>query len=193
MSARQAIAHISGRRGNHSNQGTGFYIGEQWILTNEHVIRGHLTVTVELDSGNLRDTATVVGWHKPKDIAVLRLSQEPGVSALSFQATKGLPPGRQVLLLGYPLDIRGEPAATSGILARSVDHPVRGQVLETDVLASPGNSGGLLLDRDAKVIGVAFAFRTDPLELEKGLTLVLAADEVLTILKALQAGARVES
>jgi serine protease Do len=93
--------------------------------------------------------------------------------------------------MGFPLGIRGDPAATLGILSRHYTDALRGQVLDTDVLANPGNSGGPLLDRAGNVIGVVYALRTDSDGEERGLTLVLAAEEVLAILDDLKAGARV--
>jgi len=139
-------------------EGTGFVIGERYLMTNAHVVAGVDSPTVEI--GGSESPASVVLYDPDMDIAVLRIPA--GVPALEFAAQAE--PRDGVAILGYPEDgpynaqpgrIRSEQRLRSpdiygeGSVIREV-YALRG-------LIRPGNSGGPIVDADGDVAGVVFA------------------------------------
>ncbi|MBI3954071.1 MAG: serine protease, partial [Chloroflexi bacterium] len=165
--------------------GSGAYIGEGYILTAHHVVEGASTVTVTANIGALTGTATVVGWDAAKDIAVLRVVGTWSLPALQLRATNRGESGQEVALLGYPLFNDDSPSISRGVISRYLR--LWGWVIETDAATNSGNSGGPLVDRNGKIVGVLQATRQGR---EEGLAVALTSDEVLTILAALKSGSK---
>lgn len=139
-------------------QGTSFVIGaDGWLLTCAHVIGAETVATITLDGRRL--LADVVRSDRRADLALLKLREPlPAASAvLSFRAAeRPATMGEDVFTIGYPLSrLLGNTARMSkGLLSATAG--LRDNPLELQVSAEihPGNSGGPLLDRDGRVIGV---------------------------------------
>ena len=95
---------------------------------------------------NSEHTAELVDMAEDLDLALLRLKgfRTP---ALSLGDSRGVRQGNAVFAVGSPLGMRD--SLTSGIIAR-----LQEDYLITDAQILPGNSGGPLLDSEARVIGV---------------------------------------
>lgn len=77
--------------------------------------------------------------------------------------------GARVTAVGYPLG--GQLRLTTGVVVDLVDgakFQIPGRVIRLTAKALPGNSGGPLLDRTGKIVGVVFAK-----EIATGLTLAI--------------------
>ncbi len=135
--------------------GTAFHMGSAadraWWLTAEHVVRGSQTVV--LTHSGARRSARVVTADRAGDIAVLSTAIGPE-PALEFGGLSSAAPGSAVYLVGYPLYAASTPAVSRGIVSRLLDDPALGRVLQTDTSASPGNSGGPMLNACGKVAGM---------------------------------------
>ncbi|MEK9664087.1 MAG: S1C family serine protease [Candidatus Nanopelagicales bacterium] len=140
--------------------GSGFIIdAEGHVVTNAHVVEGAglLRVNVEGQSGTV--TARVLGVSECNDLAVLDLSGD-GYSYLAWHEGD-VQPGADVYVAGFPL---GDPeySLTRGIISKAKadgdsDWASLPFALEHDAAIQPGNSGGPLLDSDARVVGVNYA------------------------------------
>ncbi|MGO4363489.1 trypsin-like peptidase domain-containing protein [Terrabacter sp. RAF57] len=141
--------------------GTGFLVGQQLLLTNEHVIDGWTELLVELGEDGQAGTArgTVVGLDSRQDLAVIRLDHRVGGHVFTFM--EGRPAvGLDVAAIGFPKDqpmslTRGTISGTG----RSID--TYSDLIQTDLALNPGNSGGPLLTAEGNVVGVAVAVRKD--------------------------------
>src|SRR4030043_83200 len=146
---------------NNAGRGTGFIIDPSGIaITNNHVVTGAalLKVWVGGDTGKMYN-ARILGVSECSDLAVIDIEGD-GFPYLSWYdgATKV---GLEVYLAGYPL---GDPefTMTKGIVSKektsgetywaSVD-----SVIEHTAISNPGNSGGPLVDANAKVVGIHYA------------------------------------
>jgi len=141
--------------------GSGFVIEGGHIVTNRHVIDGARRIQVETWDGHpLRIGAARVGVDT--DLGIIDL---PRATARRFEA---LPLADEPLLMGARLSALGYAHAgpvrtTHGQFLQRV--PGRrflepGVVLQMAASVQPGNSGGPLLDQDARVVGVVFAYET---------------------------------
>lgn len=175
--------------------GTGFVVergdGELFVVTNAHVIGGYEQVTVVTSTGDELD-GDVLGRNPEVDLAVVRAV---GLDAPPLQLLDGAPEvGSDVVVIGNALGFGGTHSVTSGIVSavgRDLTAPdgthLEG-LLQTDAAVNPGNSGGPLLDRRGRVVGVATA-KVDP-AVATNVAFAIPADVVAGILGTLSEGTR---
>jgi S1-C subfamily serine protease len=139
-------------------EGTGFLYAPDRLMTNAHVVAGVTDPRVRV--GNRDVDADVVYYNSDLDVAVLSVDIDG--PAITFD--KSGKQGQVGAVLGYPNDgpFSARPARIrSEQRLRSPDIYGRGAVTrEVFSLRSeirPGNSGGPLVSREGKVLGVIFA------------------------------------
>jgi S1-C subfamily serine protease len=129
-----------------------------YTLTNSHVVRAAAGVEVELAEGRTV-LADVVGDDPATDLALLRLATTERLPATSLGDSNALRVGDHVIAVGSPFGLaRTVTAGIVSALGRTIQsetggRPIEG-VIQTDAPLNPGNSGGPLLDADARVIGI---------------------------------------
>ncbi|WP_306590262.1 S1C family serine protease [Geothrix sp. 21YS21S-4] len=156
--------------------GSAFFVGRDRLLTNHHVIVGRSYVKLRLADGSVLDArieATAAGY----DLAVLHLMQPgPERAFLPLGTVQEVRPGQEVLAVGTPLGLL-QNTVTRGIVSslRRLDRVV---VLQTDTALNPGNSGGPLVDRAGRAVGITtMGFRGS-----QGLNFAVAIDHARALL-----------
>ena len=137
--------------------GTGIVMTEDgYILTNAHVIDGAVSASVTLWNNETFD-AKLVGADSLSDIAVLKIDAH-GLTPAEFVSSASLQVGDEVIAIGNPLGEEFRGTMTNGIIsAINRDIAYRGHtmtLLQTNAAINEGNSGGPLIDRAGRVIGV---------------------------------------
>jgi S1-C subfamily serine protease len=146
---------VNVRRGRSGGSGV-IVAPDGYALTNAHVVDGAREVAVTLHSG-AELTAGVVGIDSATDLAVIRILGA-GLPAAELADTESLRVGQLVIAIGDPLGFHS--TVTTGVvsaLGRSLsarDGRVIENVIQTDAALNPGNSGGPLVDTQAKVVGI---------------------------------------
>lgn len=145
-------------------EGTGFVIAPNRVMSNAHVVAGSDSVTV--DAGGQSYDASVVSYDPNADISILDVPNLP-TAPLAF-AEAAAPTGTDALVLGYPrggefvatparireiIELNGPDIYRSTTVKREV-YTIRGTVRQ-------GNSGGPLIDRNGRVLGVVFGAAVD--------------------------------
>jgi serine protease Do len=137
--------------------GSGFIISSDgYIITNNHVVDGADTVTVRLQDRRTL-TAKVVGTDSTYDIALLKVSANGNLPAVTIGDSRQLKPGQWVLAIGSPFGF--DYTVTQGIVSAvgrnlgSQDQPAT-SFIQTDVPINRGNSGGPLFNLQGQVVGV---------------------------------------
>ncbi|MYD65474.1 MAG: trypsin-like serine protease [Chloroflexi bacterium] len=158
-----SVVQIRARGQTLGGVGSGVVIDQSGhIVTNDHVVRGAVTIVVELYDGTLV-AAEVLGSDPSNDLAVLRanIPADLAVPAV-FGDSDIVRVGEPVFAIGNPFDL--DFTVTSGIVS-GIDReahqhrggrPVRG-VIQTDAAVNPGNSGGPLFNSAGEVIGITTA------------------------------------
>jgi serine protease Do len=141
--------------------GTGFVIDgtEGYVVTNAHVVRGADEVEVRLRDDRVFG-AVVVGRDRKLDLALLQLSGEVPLDAVTLGSSRSLRVGEQVLAVGNPFGLGH--TVTMGIVsakARSIGAGPYDNFIQTDASINPGNSGGPLFNLRGEVIGINTAIR----------------------------------
>ncbi|MDX6397884.1 MAG: hypothetical protein QOJ43_1292 [Gaiellaceae bacterium] len=140
--------------------GSGFVIDKAGhIVTNYHVIEGAGQIEVSFSN---QDTlrATLVGSDPSTDIAVLRVgASSGGLTPLELGDSAGVRVGDPVVAIGNPFGLAR--TATAGIVSAVQERTITApngypidHVIQTDAPINSGNSGGPLLNAQARVIGV---------------------------------------
>jgi S1-C subfamily serine protease len=141
------------------------------IVTNDHVVAGAHTVTVQFVSG-AKATGTVVGAFGGDDLAVVKVTGAPAaVLHPAVFDTGPVQAGDIVLAIGNPLAY--ESSVTSGIISatgRTVAEPqsppspggVIANAIQTSAPINPGNSGGALVNLAGQVVGIPTLAAQDP-------------------------------
>ena len=148
-------------------EGTGIVLtstGE--VLTNNHVIDGATSVKV-VDIGNGKTyTATVVGYDKTKDVAVLKLQNASGLQTAPLGDSSSVAVGQNVTALGNAEGKGGTPAVATGqvtALNQSITASDEGSstnseqltgMIQSNAPIQPGDSGGSLVNSSGQVIGM---------------------------------------
>ena len=126
------------------------------LLTSAHVVSGATSVKCAFADGT-DVAAEVVGRDPLSDLAVLR-AQGAVPEPVTLGDASVLHVGQLVVAVGNPLGLAG--SVTAGIvsgLGRSLPTPsgrVIDEVIQTDAALNPGNSGGVLADGAARMVGV---------------------------------------
>lgn len=135
--------------------GTGFFVRDDVVLTNYHVIEGSQFVEMKLFNGQ-ETFGKVIGKDIRLDLALIK-SQARGKS-VSFFSKNNLPLGKTVEVIGHPTGLefsisRGIISSLREIESSYMQGGKKVRFIQTDAAINPGNSGGPLFLRD-KVIGV---------------------------------------
>ena len=130
------------------------------IITNNHVVGTAKIVDVTFIDGS-RYTANVVGTDNYNDLAVLKIigNLTKPVTPLQLGNSSALAVGDQVIAIGNPFGL--DDTMTTGIVSqkgRLLPDTTSGfsipDVIQTDALIDPGNSGGPLLNMQGQVVGI---------------------------------------
>jgi serine protease Do len=162
--------HPQGAEQRTQGSGSGFIFDERgYILTNHHVVRNALHVSVVLLDGR-EYTAEVIGADPSTDVAVLRVepARNEKLPVISFGDSDQLRVGDWVLALGNPLGLTFTATAgivsakgrSIGILAQASQTPLE-TFIQTDAAINPGNSGGPLVDLNGRVVGINTAIESN--------------------------------
>lgn len=149
--------------------GSGFIVDPHgYIITNDHVINGATSILVKLKSdppGFPGHPATVVGFDKATDLAVLKINVGHPLPTVQMGNSASMQVGDKVMAIGAPLALTQ--TVTHGIISaedRDIQPGAAGQFkhyLQTDAAINPGNSGGPLVNMKGQVIGVNTAIYTE--------------------------------
>ena len=121
-------------------------------MTNNHVIDGSTVIQVQTYSNEVY-TAEVVGADALADLAVLRISGD--LESFELADSDSVSIGQKAIAIGNPLGLSF--TVTEGIVSALDREGPNGlnSYIQTDVTLNPGNSGGPLVDKDGRVIGMA--------------------------------------
>ena len=134
--------------------GTGFIVKPTGlVVTNNHVVDGHDSVTVTLWTGQ-RVRGEVTKRYSDLDLAHVQLPKG-AYPAVAVGNSDTVRVGEEVIAIGYAMGVR-TPTVSVGIVSAK-----QGSRLQTDAALNPGNSGGPLLNAAGQVIGVVVSRVTE--------------------------------
>jgi serine protease Do len=147
-------------------RGTGFHLGDGYIVTARHAVERNspsgptLPAHVRLITTDLHELpAQIVGESAYLDVVVYRVAEKnrPLMTATTSFANTSVGPGTEVFTIGYPMG--WGPTMAFGRIgnANTFLQTVETRLLQADLSACSGNSGGGLFNMAGEIVGVMHA------------------------------------
>jgi putative serine protease PepD len=183
------------------DEGTGIVLNDKGlILTNDHVIKGATSLTVDASGSSQKTTsAKIVGVEANQDLVLIEVDPYGlGLTPLTLASSSSLKVGDTVYAIGTPYGL--EETFTKGIvsaLSREIAAPDGAKItgaIQTDAALNPGNSGGPLLNEQGEVIGVNSQIASDAAQAEgsqpgsTGVGFAISSNTVAAAVKKIEAG-----
>jgi len=133
-------------------QGTGFIITENgYLVTNAHVLVGGQEVYA-ITYEQKRIPAEFIGYDSTLDVALLKIPGE--YNSLELGDSDKLQIGEEVIAIGNPLGLQF--SVSQGIISAVHREGINKLpvYIQTDAALNPGNSGGPLINKQGKVMGI---------------------------------------
>jgi serine protease Do len=136
--------------------GSGFYIGDGLVLTNNHVVEQADQIQVRADGGR-EWKAKVIGRDPKTDVGLLKIDGDGAkdLPAVRLGDSDDLQVGDYVVAIGQPFGL--EHTVTAGIVSakgRRIGQGPYDAFIQTDAAINPGNSGGPLFNLKGEVVGI---------------------------------------
>ncbi|MEX0597571.1 MAG: trypsin-like peptidase domain-containing protein [Candidatus Paceibacterota bacterium] len=146
--------------------GTGFVVsGDGLIITNKHVVSDPTATYKVLFNDGSEIKAEVKALHPTQDLAIIKVDKN-NLQSVEFADSEQLKVGQTAVAIGNALN-EFDNTVSRGVISglrrsiiasdRAGNSEQLSQVIQTDAAINQGNSGGPLLDINAKVIGVNVA------------------------------------
>ena len=127
--------------------------GQQYIITNNHVIRHADDIRVEVTDSRFF-VAEVVGRDSLSDVAVLKIDAED-LPTMTLGDSDQLREGEWVMAIGNPLGLaHSVTMGTVSALGRKRFGAEYGSFIQTDAALNMGNSGGALVNLRGELVGI---------------------------------------
>jgi S1-C subfamily serine protease len=177
--------------------GSGFVLdGQGDIETNDHVVQGASAIRVGFSDG-ASYPATIVGTDPSTDIAVVRVrAPASALHPLAFEGSNAIQVGDPVYAIGNPFGL--DRTMTAGIVSaveRDIEAPnglTIPNAIQTDAPINHGNSGGPLLDRFGRVVGVNAQIEGGTVDANVGVGFAIPSATARAVANALIATGHVE-
>jgi putative serine protease PepD len=163
------LVKVEGAQGEGAGSGVVLDSGEGFVITNYHVVNGAEKIELGVDEDSR--PAEVVAAAPCDDLALLRVDDTDGLEAMELASQDDVKQGDEVVALGFPAnaslqDNLTSTAGTVSVVKSSFNlpdpsAPSLDNVVQIDVALSPGNSGGPLVDKEGKLVGVNTAILTE--------------------------------
>ncbi|MFM2246507.1 MAG: hypothetical protein RL071_2581 [Pseudomonadota bacterium] len=170
--------------------GSGFFVSaDGYLVTNNHVVEGARSVTVNLEGG-AELPGTVVGADPRTDLALVKveLAQGQTVPFVKLGDSDKARVGDWVVAIGAPFGL--DHSVTAGIISaksRDIGAGPYDDFIQTDASINPGNSGGPLFNLDGEVVGVNTAINPRG----QGIGFSVPSNVVRGVIEALRSDGRV--
>lgn len=149
--------------GQPAGQGSGFFIAEDRIVTNLHVIQGANRAELRLTSGATFEIAGVLADDEGHDLALLKVDLSTNGSTLTIKPLRladTIPKeGERIAVIGSPRGL--EQTVSEGIVSAVREIPGFGTIIQMTAAISPGSSGSPVFNMRGEVIAVARSIVVD--------------------------------
>lgn len=149
----RGIIHIGVRKDGDLFSGSAFVVGDNKFATCEHNFCGEVVAYVDGAQIEVDDVRT----HESADVAVFSLVRSIGIAAVLPVRDELPSPGEEVAALGFPAVPQRQPVlsiSVGAVEALPSNYGGNLQYIQISAATSGGNSGGPVLDRCGRVIGI---------------------------------------
>lgn len=141
--------------------GSGFFVGENIIATNYHVVEGASKIEIVINDGiNINKyVAKTLCYDKTNDLALVQIDDVKFSPLLQIPyqiPSESRSTGTDIYTMGYPMSqtMGEEIKITDGIISSKTGYEGNVATYQISAPIQPGNSGGPLFSKDGHVIGI---------------------------------------
>jgi serine protease Do len=140
-------------KGTALQQGTGFFITPERLVTNLHLVRSATDIRIQTFNGSTASVKSIVVTDEKSDLAILQLNSPcPGTTTLQVDELHA-PEGEKVMVVSNP---RGSLwKVTVGQVGATWNFEHQGTRMQITASLKPGSSGGPVVNLQGHVVGVA--------------------------------------
>lgn len=136
--------------------GSGFFVSENgYIVTNYHVIADTAKLEVILNDGS-KFIPKIIRFNKESDLALLKIEKN-NIVPFNISNTESAGMGKEIYVIGTPSAEDLSQTLTKGIISSIRKQANGSKIIQTDASISRGNSGGPLIDKEGKLLGIVNA------------------------------------
>lgn len=166
-----------------------------YILTNAHVVGDKEKQKVTY-SNNKSVEGKVIGKDKWSDIAVVKAKiSDESIKTITMGDSNNLVLGESILVVGNPLGVDFKGSVSKGIISgldrhvpvdidKNGSYDVLMKAFQIDAPVNPGNSGGAVVDKDGRLIGIV-SLKID-MENVEGMAFAIPINDVRKIAQQLE-------
>ncbi len=171
-----------------NGQGSGVVLtSDGYIVTNKHVVGSATSFTVVF-SDDTTEEATVIGSDNLTDIAVLKVNRT-NLKPIDIAQNPSLKVGQIVYAIGNPYGYSwsftdGSISGLERMVSTSSSSSVIPNMIQTNALVNPGNSGGPLLSSSGEMIGLISSIYSTSGSAE-GISFALPVETVVDVVSSL--------
>ena len=137
--------------GNALLRGNGFFIDAEYLITGAHVLAGANSIKVTTFDGKTYSVTGVPTMNERRDLAMLRVST-PSSPVETLPVEDSIPrEGEEVIVISNP---RGDWKISKGSALGVWDFNNLGEMIRITACIMPGSSGGPVINRQGRVVGV---------------------------------------
>jgi tetratricopeptide (TPR) repeat protein len=140
-------------KGETVSRGSGFFIANDRIITNRHVIERSNRVVVTLVDGKKFVAKGVLAVDGEGDLALLQVDVPSGLSRPLPIVSRVPQEGESIVVIGNPFGLEG--SVSDGIVSAVREISGYGKIIQITAPISPGSSGSPVVNMYGQVVGVA--------------------------------------
>ena len=139
-----------------SYSGSGFFVNEESIITNEHVVKN--CSKFSYSNGSDLKNAELISKDSYNDLAILKASERNN-EFVKIRSFPRLGIGEKIISYGFPFSdlLSANVKVTEGIINSLAGYQNRSDLLQISAQIMPGSSGGPLLDSSGNLVAISVA------------------------------------
>ena len=167
------------------------------VLTNNHVVNGATSITVQISGRTGAYTASVVGVDPTADIALIQLNSVSGLPTATLADSSTLQAGETVVAIGNAGGVGGAPSVTQGTIV-ALDQSITASdgatseqltgMIQSNAIIAPGDSGGPLVNSAGQVVGMITAGQSTSRNGATEIGFAITTDNALSVVNQIRAG-----
>jgi S1-C subfamily serine protease len=166
------------------------------VLTNNHVVEGATSITVQIAGRAGTYAATVIGVDPTADVALIQIDGVSGLPTANLADSSTLQAGESVVAIGNAGGVGGAPSVNSGTIVAlgqsitATDGATSEQltgVIQSDATIAPGDSGGALVNSAGQVVGMITAGQSTSRSGATQVGFAIPTDNALTVVNQIRA------
>lgn len=167
------------------------------VLTNNHVVEGATSITVQIAGRAGTYPASVLGVDPTADVALIQVSGVSGLPTATIADSSTLQAAESVVAIGNAGGVGGAPSVTQGTIVAlgqsitATDGATSEQLtgmIQSDATIAPGDSGGPLVNSAGQVVGMITAGQSTSRSGGTQVGFAIPTDNALVVVNQIRAG-----